>query len=205
MSNGRICTYCGTPAEAGVKFCVSCGAPLPVEEPAAPSQPAAPTYQAVPAYQAPAYQQPAYPQTGYQPAPSAYQPPVTNGYGQIPVDKKTYIKTRLSADRVKEIRNIAIFGYVLVGIQILMGIFLTYTSFIDALICTSMLLGFHLGRSKGWGIAILVYGVISMIIMLASTGTIGGWAWIIVGICAINVFKKIDKEYTGAMTGGYMG
>src|SRR3990172_693959 len=76
-----FCPSCGAENAEGVKFCASCGKPMPV--PAMPAQ--EPVQAPMPAYPPPQYPQPAYPQPPY--PPQQYAPP---GYPQYPPYAQPY-------------------------------------------------------------------------------------------------------------------
>lgn len=190
QTNELRCRQCGMRMAPGVKFCSVCGTPASAP---APNPAAAPGYNAAPGY-APAGNGATPPVPTWQPTPQANPLPV----GQH-VSKGEFRKSYASEHLRKQIRNIAIFGYVLCGLLAVMGIFLNWLSLIDAVIYLALNLGMHLGKSKGCAIAILAYGVVGLVASLIASGSIGGWGWIIIGIVALNTFKKIDEEYAQAM------
>ena len=166
------CARCGNVVNPGEKFCGVCGNSV-------------------------SHQQAG----GYIP-PVPTQNPVDTGRPLPPgvvVSKREYFKNYAPASLRKELRNMAIVGYVLAGILAIVGIFLNWISLIDMVILLGLTLGMHLGRSKGCAIAILVYAIANCILGIILTGTLGGWGIVALGIGALNVFKKADKLYEAAM------
>jgi len=82
-----FCPSCGAENAEGVKFCSTCGKPMPV--PTIPAQ--EPAQAPAPAYPPPQYPQQAYPPQGYPPQPAypqaQYAPP---GYPQYPQYPQAY-------------------------------------------------------------------------------------------------------------------
>jgi len=82
-----FCPSCGAENAEGVKFCSTCGKPMPV--PTIPAQ--EPAQAPTPAYPPPQYPQQAYPPQGYPPQPAypqaQYAPP---GYPQYPQYPQAY-------------------------------------------------------------------------------------------------------------------
>lgn len=112
----------------------------------------------------------------------------------VQVSKREYLKKYAGDSFNTNLRTTAIVGYVLCGIQALTILANPYV-LADLAICLSLTLGMHLGRSKGCAIGILVYAVVSMLIGLLSSGVLGGWGWLIVGIYGLVIFNNAEKRY----------
>lgn len=110
------------------------------------------------------------------------------------ISKAEYYKKYASDSFRKNMRITAIIGYVMCGI-VGLTVFVNIFGLIDLAILLGLTLGMHLGRSRGCAIGILVYSGASMILTLISSGTVGGWAWLAVGICALILFHNEDKRY----------
>lgn len=162
-----------------------------------------PQYQGQP-YQQPQYQGQPYQQPGYQP----FNPQPVDGYKSIPygqmVPKGEYRRHYTPNSFRKQIRTCCILGYVFAGINLLMGIFVDPFMLIDVVIQLGLLLGIHLGKSKGAAIGMIVYSVINMILMLVQ-GTFGGWLWLMLGIGLTVMINKVDQHYKEVTTGRYPG
>lgn len=116
------------------------------------------------------------------------------------VSKREYLKKYAGDSFKNNLRIIAIVGYVLCGIQALMALADPFV-LADLAICLGLTLGMHLGRSKGCAIGILVYAIVSMLIILISSGTVGGWGWLAVGISGLIIFHNAEKRYQEQMRG----
>ena len=121
-------------------------------------------------------------------AKSAQEPPLEN------ITKAEYYKNHASDSFKKNLKITAICGYVLCGILAL-TVLVNILAILDLAIFLGLTLGMHLGRSKGCAIGILAYSGASMILTLISTGTLGGWGWLVIGICALILFRNEDKRY----------
>lgn len=110
------------------------------------------------------------------------------------VSKREYLKKYAGDGFKQNLRVCAIIGYVLCGIQLLTVLANPYV-LIDLAICLGLTLGMHLGRSKGCAIGILVYFGFSAVVGLLTSGTLGGWAWLIVGLYALSGFNTAEKRY----------
>lgn len=112
----------------------------------------------------------------------------------VPVSRSEYLKKYAGDSFKNNLRITAIVGYVLCGIQALTALVNPYV-LLDLAICLGLTLGMHLGRSKGCAIGIVVYSVVSMVLILLSSGTLGGWGWLVIGICALIIFNNAEKRY----------
>ena len=92
---------------------------------------------------------------------------------ELPKSKKEYYEKFAGESFYRNLRINAIIGYVLCGIAAL-GIMTNPFALIDVLIYLGLLLGMHLGKSKGCAIAITVYAAINMGLFLVLSGTIAG-------------------------------
>lgn len=126
------------------------------------------------------------------------------GGGRTPagVTKKEYRKKYAPAALYKELKMLSIVAYVLVGINVAVGLLANVGALLDAVLLLGLVLGAHKGRSKGCAVAILVYSVIGMVMGLVTTGTLTGWGWLAIGIGMLSTFRKMDKQYAQDVTGG---
>lgn len=88
----------------------------------------------------------------------------------------------------------AICAYVLCGILAL-TVLLNVFAIIDLAIYLGLSVGMHLGRSRGCAIGIFAYAVLGFVVGLVMAGTIGGWGWLAIGICALILFNNGKKRY----------
>ncbi len=116
------------------------------------------------------------------------------------VSKREYLKKYAPESFYTNLRIEAIIGYVLCGIAALTAIINPF-ALVDVAINPALTLGMHLGRSKGCAIAILVYAILGVVINLVLNGTLAGWAWLIVGIYALILFRNAEKRYQEAKKG----
>lgn len=112
---------------------------------------------------------------------------------------KEYRKNYASEGHRKTIRNLAIVGYVLCGVNLLVALLVNVFALVDVVVLLALVLGMHIGKSKGCAVGILVYAIIGALLSVLSGGSMTGWGWIALGVCGINVFKKIDQEYQDEM------
>ncbi|MBQ9148698.1 MAG: hypothetical protein IJX69_03935 [Oscillospiraceae bacterium] len=162
-----------------------------------------PQYQGQP-YQQPQYRGQPYQQPQYQP----YNPQPVDDYKPIPVGQVVsmgeYRRHYTPKSFRKQVRTTCIVGYVFTGINLIMAIAFNPFVFIDVVILLGLLLGIHLGKSKGCAIGMIVYSTISMILSLAQ-GTFGGWLWLAVGVGMLITFNKVDQHYKEVIAGRYPG
>lgn len=116
----------------------------------------------------------------------------------VRVTKQEYLKKYAGESFNKNLKITAIVGYVLCGIQALAVLANPYV-LIDLAICLGLTLGLHLGRSKGCAIGMLVYFGVSLLLNLLSSGILGGWGWLIVGIYGLNIIRNAEKQYEQLM------
>lgn len=181
----KYCSYCGAILTPGAKFCSGCGRSL--------NQQAAPRNQ-VP-QNAGGYQSYGANQGGYTPAANQnyYQPPMM----QKPT-KKEYRKICTNEKYRKDLKSSAIALYVLTVLNALIAIAANPGALLDTAIFLALTLGMHLGKSKGCAIGLLCFAIFSVVIMLISTGSLGGWLWVIAAIGGLRAFSAADKEYEAA-------
>lgn len=120
----------------------------------------------------------------------SFTPPVNSPY-VLGMTKKEFRKN--SPSFKKRLRGLAIFCYVLVGINLL-SVFLNPLVLIDTIALLGVTLGMHLGRSKGCAIGLLVLGIIEMLATIIA-GYFGAYLWVAAGIGAVMIFNYVDKEY----------
>ena len=190
----KYCTQCGSVLEPGSRFCTGCGTMVEQQ----------------PVNQAPVYQQlanraPAYQQTGNWNGTSA----VNNSYGAYPygyapaanrapaeyVSKREYRRNCTDERYRKNLRNCAIWMYILCGVNAVIHLLVSPADIVIDAVNLALILGIHLGKSKGCAIALLCVSIVCVILTLINTGKFGGWWWIIASIGAISTFSGVDKEY----------
>lgn len=122
-----------------------------------------------------------------------------NSYGQAftnyqtaYVSKEEFLKNK--EDFNKAIKTTAIVSYVLIAFNII-TILVNFFAVIDVAILLGCTLGVHLSKKKGCAIAILIYGIFSVVVGLLSGSGPLGWMWIVIAIVYLNQFKKADEEY----------
>ena len=146
-----VCSNCGAANSEGIKFCVNCGRPLPVTQPAQPQ--AQPSYQQPaqqPVYQQPVYQQPVYQQPVYQQPVQPVQPVYVQPVVQ-PVKSEPAVKTNgfCQAGFV-----LSLIGLFVCGITSLFGLIFSIVGLITA------------GKKKQDGKGKAIAGIVMSVIML---------------------------------------
>ena len=119
---------------------------------------------------------------------------VTEAPQVIPTSKKEYYKKHAGESFYYNLRITAIVGYVLCGLSAL-TLLANPFGIIDLAVYLTLVLCMHIGKSKGCAIAITIYAACSMVLVLVSTGTLGGWGWLVVGIYSWIIFNNADKRY----------
>ena len=102
--------------------------------------------------------------------------------------KQEYRRSYASPELYKNLKTLAIWGYVLAGISLLI-------SPVDGIFMAVMLLLMHLKRMKWPIFGILANAGLGCVLSLIGGAGISGWAWFIVGFACLGVFKKMDGEY----------
>lgn len=155
--------------------------------------------------------QPGY---GYVPAEATGSYPVFQDEKQMlpaGITKREYIKGYAGDNFRRQLRNTAIVGYVCAGLNLVIALLANVYALIDVAIILGLTLGMHLGKSKGCAIGLLIYSIFSMVFNLITTGSLGGWLLLVLGILAVQTFSKAEKRYkeltakvpTGAYTEKY--
>lgn len=214
--NLKFCPQCGEMLKPGLKACPACGStmgmeakyqtpvnvwlpeengqnaswqnePKPSEAPVTAPQPAAPAFtMPQPQWDAPEKMVPVN-----QPVEPIPQPaPVVQA-----VSKKEFRKKYASEKFRKEVRGVAIALYVLCGLMGVLSLAIDPFMLLDLALYFGMTLGMHLGKSKGCAIGILVLASANVLLTLVTTGSLGGYLWLIAGIFAVKAFSTADKEY----------
>ena len=114
---------------------------------------------------------------------------------------KEYIGTHADPKLSKELKTTAIVCYVLLAISLIVAILINWLGIIDVIVFGALTLGMHLKKSKGCAIALLVVSIISTLISFVATGSFTGYLWIIISICAVRNFNKLEKAYTAFKEG----
>ncbi len=110
------------------------------------------------------------------------------------ITKKIYFKKYASDMFYKNLKINAVIGYILCGIIGLTCLANPWNA-IDLCIYLGLVLGMHLGKSKGCAIVLTIYAAFSAILILIMNGTIAGWAWLIVSIYSWILFRNEEKRY----------
>ncbi len=145
--------------------------------------------------------QPGY---GYVPAENTGAFPVFAEEKQVlpaGITKREFIKHHAGESFQRNLRNTAIVGYIVAGLNLLIALTLNFFAMIDVAIILGLTLGMHLGKSKGCAIALLVCSILSTVIALVSTGQISGWLWIIASVTAVSAYSKMSKAYEAFKAG----
>ena len=139
--------------------------------------------------------QPGY---GYVPAENTGTFPVFAEQKQVlpaGITKKEYIKHHAGENFQRNLRNTAIVGYILAGLNLLFALTLNIFALLDVAIILGLTLGMHLGKSKGCAVGLLIYSIYSVLFSLITTGSLSGWLLLVLGIMAVQVFTKAEKRY----------
>ncbi len=116
-----------------------------------------------------------------------------------------YRKKYANEKHYSSLRTCAIVGYVLVGINVLLALLGNFFALFDVAVYLGLVLGMHLGRSKGCVIGILCYSIFGVVLGLILNGALTGWLWPILAISALKTFKKIDEDYEQIRKNPYGG
>lgn len=110
------------------------------------------------------------------------------------MSKKEYLRSHAPAEFYKNIKILAIITYVLLALNVITLLF-NPAGIVDIILLLVFTLMIHLKKVKGCAIAVLIYGIVSVIIGLISFGTPAGWLYIVFGIIYLVQFNKAEKEY----------
>ena len=180
----KYCTQCGSVLEPGSRFCTGCGTMVEQQ----------------PVSQAPVYQQAG----SWNGVPASNNPYGANPYGYTPaanrapaeyVSKGQYRRICTNAEYLKSLKTCAIWLYILCGLNAAIQLLTDPVGLVVVVIDLALVLGLHLGKSKGCAIALLCFSIICVVMMLINTGRPGGWWWIIASVGAIRTFAIADREY----------
>lgn len=101
-----------------------------------------------------------------------------------------------AADKTrKNIRGAAILCYICAVVTAVVAIMFAPLMLIDATVVLVLGLLIHLKQSRVCSVILLVYGVISFVITLLSSGKITGWLIVLAGVFAVIYTFRLDKEY----------
>ena len=116
---------------------------------------------------------------------------------QLPegITKKEYFKHHAGESFYRDIKIASIIAYICAGISAVVALLVNPWGLIDAVILLALALGVHIGKSKGCAIGMIVYFGVCVVVTLLSSGTLGGWGWLIVGIYGLNIFNNAEKRY----------
>ena len=114
----------------------------------------------------------------------------------LDMSKEEYRTVCKNEKYLKQIKTAAIICYVCAGINLLLGIIGgSIFPLIDVAISVPLAILLQKKKSKGIAIALLVYGVSTVLLNLVMNGQIAGWLWLVAGISAVSAFNVCDKEY----------
>lgn len=113
---------------------------------------------------------------------------------KAPPSKKVYFQYLAPESFYSNLKTTSICAYVMCGISLL-TVLVNVSALIDVAICLGLTLGMHIKKSKGCAIGILIYSIINLVVYLVATGSLGGWAWLVVGIYAVLLFHNTEKRY----------
>lgn len=116
-------------------------------------------------------------------------------YNNRVVSKKEFVENYASPNLRKEITVISIILYVMVGLDFVFGCIFAPLTIIDSLILLGLTLGMHITKNTGFAIALLVLSIFEVVVSMIFYSSIGPYLWLIIGICAVCNFYKIDKQY----------
>lgn len=140
---------------------------------------------------------------------SGVQPPLQNSFGQplIPVQpnltKKEFINLPNLAAVKKDIKGVAIFGYICVAATIIFNLAMSNMGgLLDAAVLLALSLGIHLKYSRGCAIALTVYSIINMIVCIVVLGSPNGWLILAVGLGAMKATSYFNKYWQSYITTG---
>lgn len=169
----KYCAQCGETLTPDSKFCTGCG--TMVEQQTVNQQPG-----------------------NWDGVPAANNPYGAYSYGCPPaeyVSKGQYRRICTNAEYLKNLKTCAIVLYVLTGLNAVIQLLTAPTGLVVVALDLALVLGIHLGKSKGCAIALLCISIVSVILALIYAGRPGGWMWIIASIAAIRAFSAADREY----------
>lgn len=123
---------------------------------------------------------------------------VSKLYNGAPMDKniskKAFLKQYAGESFYKNLKVVAIIGYVLAGISAI-AIFANPAAIIDVVVMLGLTLGMHLGRSKACAIGLTAYGAFWMVYNLVMYGMFSSWGILLVGVYGLIIFAGADKRY----------
>lgn len=164
------CKYCGAQLQPGTRFCGSCG--RPVEQESANTQDMVGSW----------IQQP--------------ETDPVDVVRTLDMSKEAYRTVCKNKKYLNQIKTAAIICYICAGINLLLGIIGgSFFPLIDVVISVPLAVLLQKKKSKGIAIALLVYGVSTVLLNLVLNGQIAGWLWLVAGISAVSAFNVCDKEY----------
>lgn len=109
---------------------------------------------------------------------------------------KTEFCRNYAADKTrKNIRGAAILCYICTVVTAVFGIMFNPFMLIDAAVILVLGLLIHLKQSRVCSVLLLVYGVVSFLITLLSSGRMTGWLIVLAGVFAVIYTFRLDKEY----------
>lgn len=114
----------------------------------------------------------------------------------LDMSKEEYRTVCKNKKYLKQINTAAIICYVCAGINLLLGILGgSIFPLIDVVISVPLAILLQKKKNKGIAVALLVYGVATVLLNLVMNGQIAGWLWLVAGISAVSAFNICDKEY----------
>ena len=123
-----------------------------------------------------------------------YQQP---NYGQTRLTRKEFVNLpQMNNVKNQLFASIGIIYFcVVLNIVLVFLAWLPYTAFLDIVILLVTGIGIHLTYNKIFGIIILVYSILDVLLFLIVYGQFGGWLILVAGILGFMSTMKFDKAW----------
>ena len=110
------------------------------------------------------------------------------------ITKEMYFKRYASDSFYNNLKINSVIGYILCGILGLTCLVNPW-NLIDLGIYLGLVLGMHLGKRKICAILLTIYTSFCVVFLLIMSGTLSGWAWLILSIYSWILFRNEEKRY----------
>lgn len=119
------------------------------------------------------------------------------------LSKRAFCAQYASKQDRANINGAGIVAYLCAAISLIFGLVQqNYGVIFDVVLVVGLGLGVHLAKSRVCSILLLIYGCINTLVYLLTTGRVGGWWLIIVGIYGIKATFHLHKEYQQFLADG---
>ena len=119
------------------------------------------------------------------------------------MSKRKFCAQYASKQDRANINAAGIIAYLCAAISLVMGLLQqNYGVILDVVLVVGLGLGVQLGKSRVCSILLLIYGCINTLVYLLSTGRLGGWWLILVGVYGIKATFHLHKEYQRFLADG---